>query len=478
MDQWLKRGQCLNNNAVVLRWLSIGDNFQIYKATQERAVLVVEPLLMEKWLENGCLSQKNIEDKWLKKSNLFYFMSQPDCKIYSLLEGPYPEDYAELCGFSAAMKLFRSKNSKLSLKDAIYIEENSLLLPTFSQGPDLSDDVVLGTWISGGIPVSVFAFPKIRMLAQWLDKDEIIKAIEYAGLNINDTVSPEDNESASKNLELGKKSKEVSGAENRNVPLSKRFLLPGRTQLEIFFNDQVVEIYHNAEKYAQMGITSPPAILLYGMPGCGKTFAVQKLAEFLDFPYFEINASSVASPYIHDTSKKISEVFAKAIECAPSILVIDEMEAFLSSRDSNAQNHHIEEVDEFLRLIPEANKARVLIVGMTNKLNMIDNAILRRGRFDQIIEVGMPSKIEINAMLNEAYSKLPVSGDVDLDYVAERLINRPLSDAAYIVRESGRIAAKLDKREIDEGCVEGALETLSMSYSSKEEDKRNTIGFK
>ena len=126
---------------------------------------------------------------------------------------------------------------------------------------------------------------------------------------------------------------------------------------------------------------------MHGPPGCGKTFAVERLVDFLGWPSFQIDASSVASPYIHETSKKVAEVFDKAMQNAPSVLVIDEMEAFLADREMGSGHHRVEEVAEFLRRIPEATKNDVLIVAMTNRIEMIDPAILRRGRFDHVIKV-------------------------------------------------------------------------------------------
>ncbi|MBV5300638.1 MAG: AAA family ATPase [Methylococcales bacterium] len=120
---------------------------------------------------------------------------------------------------------------------------------------------------------------------------------------------------------------------------------------------------------------------------CGKTFAVERLVDFLGWACFQIDASSVASPYIHETSKKVADVFDQAMNNAPSVLVIDEMEAFLADREMGSGHHRVEEVAEFLRRIPEATKNQVLIIGMTNRIEMIDPAILRRGRFDHIIKV-------------------------------------------------------------------------------------------
>jgi SpoVK/Ycf46/Vps4 family AAA+-type ATPase len=150
-----------------------------------------------------------------------------------------------------------------------------------------------------------------------------------------------------------------------------------------------------------LGVDFPSAVVLHGPPGCGKTFAIEKLIEFLGWPNYQIDASSVGSPYIHETSRKVAAVFEKAINNAPSVLVIDEMESFLADRESGAgsSQHRVEEVAEFLRRIPEAVQQHVLIVAMTNRIEMIDPAILRRGRFDHIIEVGPASEEEVKSLL-------------------------------------------------------------------------------
>jgi cell division protease FtsH len=193
-----------------------------------------------------------------------------------------------------------------------------------------------------------------------------------------------------------------------------------------------------------LGIEFPSAIILHGPPGCGKTFAVDRLIDYLGWPRFQIDASSVASPYIHETSKKVAEVFGKAMKNAPAVLVIDEMEAFLSERQSGmgSGQHHVEEVAEFLRRIPEAIKNRVLIIAMTNRIEMIDPAILRRGRFDHVVKVDMASEEEVRALLGKLVTDLPCENDIDVAILAKRLTGRPLSDVAFSVREGARLAAR------------------------------------
>ena len=111
--------------------------------------------------------------------------------------------------------------------------------------------------------------------------------------------------------------------------------------------------------------------------------------------------------------------------------------------------HHMEEVAEFLRRIPEASKQHVLVIAMTNMIDAIDPAIIRRGRFDHIVEVKMPSAAEVRALLESLLSKLPVSNGIEIEPLSNRLAGRPLSDAAFVVKEAGRLAVKADQDEID-----------------------------
>ena len=153
-------------------------------------------------------------------------------------------------------------------------------------------------------------------------------------------------------------------------------------------------------------------------------------------------------------------MFDQAAKASPSLLVIDEMEAFLSERTSAAEggHHRIEEVGEFLRRIPEAAKSRVLVVAMTNRIDMIDAAVQRRGRFDHVIEVGMPSEQEVLGLLTHLVSALPKTGDLGLSVLSRRLAGRPLSDAAFVIREGARLAAKRGLSALDAASLEQALE--------------------
>ena len=151
------------------------------------------------------------------------------------------------------------------------------------------------------------------------------------------------------------------------------------------------------------------------------------------------------------------------------------MEAYLSSRaNSGAGTHHIEEVDEFLRNIPKAIDAKVIIFGMTNMIDLIDPAILRKGRFDFVEEVGMPSKQEVLAVLANGIKKMPADNGIDLNVIAEKLVNRPMSDVSYIIRQAARIAVKNNSEKIKE---EHLMEAVNGLSTKQKEPEHRRIGF-
>lgn len=171
----------------------------------------------------------------------------------------------------------------------------------------------------------------------------------------------------------------------------------------------------------------------------------------------------------------MAEVFDKAMQNAPSILVIDEMEAFLADREMGSGHHRVEEVPEFLRRIPGASKNEVLIVAMTNRVDMIDPAILRRRRFDHVIKVDYASGTEVLSLLDKLLSSLPKEKDVDDVPFGKQLAGRPLSDVAFVVREGARLAARSGKDRLDQESLLAALH--SAPAREREGRTQRRIGF-
>jgi SpoVK/Ycf46/Vps4 family AAA+-type ATPase len=309
----------------------------------------------------------------------------------------------------------------------------------------------------------------------WLDAGHLKEIVEAAGFDVGEVVSSRTQRRRTDNSIPAEGAKGPSPESEPQKPSTQRFELPGRPDLAEFINEHIIDIVRNRDRYKALGIEGPSALVLHGPPGCGKTFAVERLVDFLGWPSFEIDASSVASPYIHETSKKVATVFEKAIENAPSVLVIDEMEAFLADREIGSGHHRVEEMAEFLRRIPEATKSDVLIVGMTNRIEMIDPAILRRGRFDHVIKVDYANQVEVLSLLNSLLASVPTAPDVDPAPFAMQLAGRPLSDVAFLVREGARLAARSGKEELDQASL---VEAMSAAPAREREGgSQRRIGF-
>lgn len=466
---FLPRGYALPDGSTCHKPLATGADWQIMLSGAGSVALIVEPALRDRWIDSGLIDTNLFTEVTEGGRTVCVFCSRPDQVVSSVQFGPYYRSSEAAFAFAAALKETRSILRSGSLYDALYLSKISRLLPTYTDTDSTDDQTVLGTWLSAGVRISVSSFSRLCGLLSWMPPEETAAIVTSAGFSGGDCLV----KTGSRSEQHTKNAGEFPVLRDHAKP-GTPFSLPGRPELERFFNEHIVEIIANEEQYRRMGIEFPSAIILHGAPGCGKTYAVERLVEFLGWPCYTIDSGSIGSSYIHDTSKKIAQVFEDAMKNAPSVVVMDEMEAFLADRSMGQASgtHHMEEVAEFLRRIPEAGKRHVLIIAMTNMLDSIDPAILRRGRFDHIIEVKMPSAQEVSALLHSLLSKLPVEDGVDLDALSRTLAERPLSDAAFVVKEAGRLAVRNGKRFIDSALLIQACEALPAG-----KDTERKIGF-
>ena len=436
-----------------------GPDWQIYATRGSGRILVAKKSLAQHWIISGLILEDLLEHFQFGEEAYYSYYSADGYILSPLTACSSPDDKNQALAFAEAMRVTREIDQESSFHDAIYVEKISRLLPTKTLSAHIDDDVVLGSWLTGGVAISVYSFRRLSSLMNWLEPVHIQDVIKRSNIQITGALEKETLERSNDQTETTK----------------EPFELAGRSELESFLNEHVIDIIENQERYQALGIDFPSAIILHGPPGCGKTFAIERLVEYLGWPSYEIEASSVASPYIHETSKKIAEVFEQAMTNAPSVLVIDEMEAFLSDRQAGTGHHRVEEVAEFLRRIPEANKNHVLIVAMTNHIDMIDSAIQRRGRFDHVVKVDMASEQEVLSLLNKLLHELPTKDDVSPEPLAKKLKGRPLSDVAFMVRESARLAARSGENCLGQINLLQALE--STPARGGEEPPKRKIGF-
>lgn len=440
--------------------------WQIYAAHNNAKVLVVKATLFAYWKELKLVSAADFHC-FLFDDTLYFCLHS--CEEYevaciSAIRGFVSSD--EGLSYAYALKETRKIIPYTTLKNGLFVERISRILPMPDELEQIADEIVLGTWLTGGLEISATAIRRMQQVQPCLSGEDLKKII--AAANINKI------ENEGKDTEQESCLQADFKCNYSNIPKA-RFSLPGRHELEAFLVDHVIDIVENPEDYSAMNISFPGAFILQGPPGCGKTYAVERLVEYLDWPVFYVDSGAIGSSYIHETSKRISNLFQEAMNQAPAILVIDEMEAFLSTRSQAAEGngHHKEEVAEFLRQIPKAVEHRVLVIGMTNMIDSIDPAVRRRGRFDNIIEVSMPSAEEIRQVMECALSSLPHDEDINLEELSEQLAGTPMSDVAFVIRESARLTAKNHLKSITKEIISLAIEKANIA----KKEERRTIGF-
>lgn len=464
LDAWLPVGFSMPDGERTKRVLYEGHDWQIVESQGGSRILVAKEALAKRWFESGLLSEEQMRKFNVADDAMFEITSSSTHELIPLSANKPPHDNNEALAGAEAFKVSRSLENEASFHDAIHVEKLTRLLPTYTLSGKVEDDVVFGTWLTGGVAVSATAFRRLRSLTPRINEAELANVVMRAGFEVSEQI-------------VGRSAGKVNSVAKPAECLPKGFTLAGRPELEQFLNEHVIDIIEHEARYKSLGIEFPSAIILHGPPGCGKTFAIERLVDYLGWPSYQIDASSVASPYIHETSKKVAEVFEKAMQNAPSVLIMDEMEAFLSDRQMGAgsSSHRVEEVAEFLRRIPEAIKNKVLIVAMTNRIEMIDPAILRRGRFDHVIKVDMASEAEVSALLDKLLSDLPCETDIGEAVLAKQLTGRPLSDVSFVVREAARLAARGGKDKIDRECLGRAI--AATPSRSDEATPTRKIGF-
>lgn len=476
LESWLPVGFNLPDGAKVRVALFEGLDWQIHETMGGGRSLVVQDSLAQHWIESGLIDEGTLEAFQFGDHQLRAISSAPSQTLCPVSEGRSPDNKSEAMAFALAIKATRDIDGESALQDALYVEKITRLLPTYSISSRAGDDVVLGYWLTGGANIPATSFRRLRQSMSWLGAGHLKDVVQAAGFEVSEIIPLERKHAAPVGKTEAIAAEKVEEVKRAEPEPNKVFELAGRPELAAFFNEHIVDIILHRDRYKALGIEFPSAVILHGPPGCGKTFAVDRLVDFLGWPSFQIDASSVASPYIHETSKKVAQVFDKAMENAPSVLVIDEMEAFLADREMGSSHHRVEEVAEFLRRIPEAVKNDVLIIAMTNRIEMIDPAIQRRGRFDHVIKVDFASEVEVLALLNKLLSSLPKESDVDAKPLAEELAGRPLSDVSFVVREGARLAARSGKERLDQASLLSAMHSSPAREREGGETKRR-IGF-
>lgn len=240
----------------------------------------------------------------------------------------------------------------------------------------------------------------------------------------------------------------------------------GMAELKQLLYNNVINILKNTEKAKKYKLSIPNGMLLYGPPGCGKSFFAEKFAEETGYNYIYVKSSDLASIYVHGSQEKIGKLFNEAREKSPTILCFDEFDSLVPNRDRTNNASQSGEVNEFLSQLNNCGNDGVFVIASTNKPDLIDPAVLRRGRIDKIIYLPVPDRSARAAMFQIHLKDRPVDFGIDYDYLAELTDNYVASDIAFIVNEAA-IRASINDEKITQALIKDVILENSPSVRSE-----------
>jgi cell division protease FtsH len=235
--------------------------------------------------------------------------------------------------------------------------------------------------------------------------------------------------------------------------------------------EEVVEFLKFPKKFAGMGARIPKGVLLVGPPGTGKTMLARAVAGEANVPFFSISGSEFVEMFVGVGASRVRDLFARAKKNSPCIIFVDEIDAVGRRRGSGMGGGHDEREQTLNQILVEMDGfeqgQNVIVLAATNRADVLDPALLRPGRFDRRVNIGLPDRKDREAILKVHFTKKPLAKNVDLDALAAKAAGSSGADLANIANESAIIAARNSHNEISQHDVTEAFERVAIGPERK-----------
>ena len=234
---------------------------------------------------------------------------------------------------------------------------------------------------------------------------------------------------------------------------------------------EIVDFLKDPKKYQKMGAKIPSGVLMVGHPGTGKTMLARAVAGEAKVPFFSISGSEFMEMFVGVGASRVRDLFNKAKKNAPSIIFIDEIDAVGRKRGSGMGGGHDEREQTLNQILVEMDgfekDTGVIVLAATNRVDVLDPALLRPGRFDRRVEITLPERKDRLAILEVHFKNKPVDNSVDLNALAKKTAGSAGADLANIANEAAILAARNNRKEITNDDLTEAFEKVAIGPERK-----------
>ncbi|MBB1565225.1 ATP-dependent zinc metalloprotease FtsH [Candidatus Gracilibacteria bacterium] len=234
---------------------------------------------------------------------------------------------------------------------------------------------------------------------------------------------------------------------------------------------EVVQFLKNPKKFKDLGAKIPKGVLLVGPPGTGKTMLARAVAGESGVPFVSISGSEFVEMFVGVGASRVRDLFQNAKKMAPAIIFIDEIDAIGKKRGPGTGGGHDEREQTLNQILTEMdgfdNDTNLIVMGATNRVDVLDKALLRPGRFDRKITVNLPNINDREAILKIHASTRKVAPDINFKDLASKTVGFSGADLGNLINESAIIAARYNEKEISEKRIDEAFERLVMGLRKK-----------